>query len=75
MKLRGRSAWSLWVACVVAVVMLCNDPASAGNPRGATGTSGLLDGVNCSAGFLVFSCQEPRSQIDEERRGDQLITG
>uniref|UniRef100_H3D0M7 TAFA chemokine like family member 4b n=1 Tax=Tetraodon nigroviridis TaxID=99883 RepID=H3D0M7_TETNG len=36
MKLWGRSAWSLWVPYVVAVVMLGSDPASAGNPRGAT---------------------------------------
>ncbi len=43
MKLWGRSAWPLQVAFLVALVMLCVDPVSAGsrNHRGPTGTPGL----------------------------------
>lgn len=43
MKLWRRSAWPLQVAFLVALVMLCVDPVSAGNRnhRGPTGTPGL----------------------------------
>lgn len=43
MKLWRRSAWPLQVAFLVALVMLCVDPVSAGsrNHRGPTGTPGL----------------------------------
>lgn len=43
MKLWGRSGWPLQVALLVALVMLCIDPVSAGsrNHRGPTGTPGL----------------------------------
>lgn len=43
MKLWGRSAWPLQVVFLVALVMLCVDPVSAGNRnhRGSTGTPGL----------------------------------
>lgn len=44
MKLWGRSALSLQVAYLVALVMLYDDPVSAGNRshRGPTGTSGIV---------------------------------
>lgn len=54
MKLWGRSAWPLWVAYVVALVMFCNDPAYAGAPLGPTGTSGLDSGVNKSLDVFFF---------------------
>lgn len=43
MKLWGRSSWPLQAAFLVALVMLCVDPVSAGsrNHRGPTGTPGL----------------------------------
>lgn len=53
MKLWGRSAWALWVAYVVALVMLCEDTASAGSPRGPTGTSGFNDEVKCLRVFSI----------------------
>lgn len=73
MKLWGRSAWPLWVAYVVALVMFCDDPASAGAPLGPTGTSGLDNGVNKSIddffAFLMISSKLAQTQTPLQLSG------
>lgn len=69
MKLWGRSAWPLWVAYVVALVMFCDDPASAGDPLGPTGTSALDNGVDrIDDGLLFFAFFNDRIQTRRHNR-------
>lgn len=75
MKLWGRSAWPLWVAYIVALVMFCDDPASAGAPLGPTGTSGLDNEVNKSidVSFLMISSKLAQTQTPLQLSG-RVIT-
>lgn len=75
MKLWGRSAWPLWVAYVVALVMFCDDPASAGAPLGPTGTSGLDNGVNNGFFSSFFSFLMISSKLAQTQTPLQLSGG